>query len=151
MQEHTASGETTVSADIIAFPTASPLHQAVAGCMGACWLICEGGPVDIEAISRLYRHLEVRRPGRRDAGRLLRQMLAATEWLEAAHRQAVFVASQDGETTGEDGDAAASRAIDLVGALGLLAMCCDSLRPSFARMTDKEIHDAWQGLELDFG
>ena len=72
-------------------------------------------------------------------------------WLEHAHQAAVVAASADGETTGEDADAAASRAIDLVGVLGLLAMCADALQPSFAAMTNAEVGDAWQGLQLDIG
>ena len=140
-----------MSADIIQFPAASPLQRLTAGCMHACWSTYRGEPVDCEAVGRLHRHLAARRPGRRDATRLLRQLQAPVSWLEHAHQAAVIRASSDGETTGEDADAAASRAIDLVGVLGLLAMCSDALQPRFAAMTTAEIRDAWQGLQLDVG
>ena len=148
----TTIGSAAMSAQIVAFPAAaSPMQRAVAGCMHACWTAHSGAPVDIEAIGRLYRHLVAHRPGHRDAARILRQLQAGTGWLLEAHRSAVVTATADGETTGADGDAAASRACDLVGALGLLAMCGDALQPQFAAMTGREISDAWEGLHLDVG
>ena len=140
-----------MSAQILPFPSVSPLRQALAGCMGACWAARGGADVDIETVARLHRHLSARRPGRRDAATTLRQLQAATGWLEAAHRVAVVAATEDGEKAGEDADAAAARAHDITGALGLLLMCADTLRPQFANMTAADIDHAWRGLELDFG
>ena len=143
--------EATMSAQIYQFPVASPIRQATAGCMQACWVALGGASVDIEAISRLHQQLSERRPGRRDASSLLRQLQAASGWLEHAHRIAIVQASSDGETVGEDADEAACRACDLVGALALLSMCRDALRPGFSGMSNKDIEDAWTGLQLEHG
>ena len=140
-----------MTAQILQFPAASPLQRSVAGCMGACWATRSGAPVDVEAVGRLHRHVSARRPAVRDAARLLRQLQAATGWLEDAHLAAVVAASADGESAGEDADDAASRACDIAGALGLLAMCRDALQPAFTRMSDLEITGAWTGLQMDVG
>ena len=140
-----------MTAEVIQFPVASLLQRSVAGGMTACWEVRNGGPVDIEAIGRLRRNLQARRAGRRQVAVVLRQLQAAGSWLEAAREAAVIQATQDGESAGEDADVAANRAVDLIGALGLLAMCAVALRPEFAAMSTADIEDAWKGLQLDVG
>jgi hypothetical protein len=136
-----------MTADILTFPpraVSNRLQQALQGAMHAAWQTYCGDAVDIESLARLQHALAGQAVGKREARNVLGQIAAAQTWLEVARRRACERASEDGEYVSETADAYARLAVDLTGALGLLALCTDLLQPPLAVDMDA----AWLGLEL---